>query len=394
MNLFFQPAPKMGCEANLINAIYDAAIHSHLWPQVLNAIRKFCDADQCTLFYYDSEERRHNYAAAAHMNMQILDLYLNEFISPQAEKIHNELHYLPEGKVVADHDLLCLSGKNYAQIVGTKYMQCLWPKLHFQAGVVLLRNTSNCAGLGLQTFEHSAPLSTSSIERLQRLAPHLVQAICIRQRINLLEKANHALEAVLRHLRLGVILLDEYEKISFINPEALRAFSKCTDIGYNLHQRLHFPQYSPNHNTASLTKEKPKKNEKRKIVGDDIYIKINYPQGHLKIRFFTICASYKDTLPHKLKHSFPVNSYYLVLVQDSHRPCNLPINYLRQAYGITPAEGELIHHIMNGATLVEAAEKRAVTHETARWQMKNIMQKTQVHSQLQLSQLMLSIMEG
>jgi DNA-binding CsgD family transcriptional regulator len=400
MNSLFQPTSTKGCEASLINAIYDAAMHPHLWPQVLDAIREFCGADQCTVFYYDGVERQRNYAAAARLKVQTLDLYLDEFIAPQAAQLNNQLRCLPEGKVVTDEDIGRLSGKSYAQIVGSKYMQCLWPKLHFQAGTVLFRSASGSAGLGLQNFENSPQLNATSIERLQRLTPHLIQAIHIRQRINLLEKANHAFEAVLKHLRLGVVLLDEYEQLTFINPEAMRAFSKCADVYYKLHQRLHFSKYTFDQNSGFLAKEKAtpkekqKNHEKRKIEGNEACVKIEYPQGHLKISFFTIGVAHREAHGHHGENGVPVKAHYLVLVQDSHRPCDLPIHYLKQAYGITPAEGELINHMMNGATLIEAAEKRAVTHETARWQMKNIMQKTQVHSQTQLSQLMLSLMEG
>jgi len=392
MNSLFQPDSTMGSEASLINAIYDAAMHPHLWPQVLDAIRVFCSADQCTVFYYDGVERQRNYAAAARLKIQTLDLYLDEFIAPQAAQINNQLRCIPEGNVVTDEDIYRLSGKRYAEIVGAKYMQCLWPKLHFQAGTVLFRNANGCAGLGLQNFEHSTPLTTHNIACLQRLTPHLIQAIYIRQRINLLEKANHVFEAVLKHLHLGVALLDEYENLSFINTEAMRAFSKCADIHFKLHERLHFSNTSSNQNDSPLTKEK--KRAKRKIAGDETCIKTDYAQGHLKISFFTIGVQHQKTCTHPINNELPVKAHYLVLVQDSHRPCTLPIHYLKQAYGITPAEGELINHMLNGATLIEAAEKRAITHETARWQMKNIMQKTQVHSQTQLSQLMLSLMEG
>lgn len=394
MNSLFQPDVTMGSEATLINAIYDAAMHPHLWPQVLEGIREFCGADQCTVFYYDGIDWQRNYAAAARLKVQTLDLYLDEFIAPQAAQINNQLRCLPEGKVVTDKDICRLSGKSYAQIVGAKYMQCLWPKLQFQAGTVLFRSASGSAGLGLQNFADSPPLDTENIERLQRLTPHLIQAIHIRQRINLLEQANHACEAVLKHLRLGVVLLDEREQVTFINPEAMRAFSKCPDIHYTLHQRLQFSKYSSDQNNVILAKEKQKNSDKRKISGNESCIKIEYPQGHLKISFFRIGISQREANERQIKNGLPVNAHHLVLVQDSRRPCDLPINYLKQAYGITPAESELINHMVNGATLLEAAEKRAVTHETARWQMKNIMQKTQVHSQTQLSQLMLSLIEG
>ncbi len=394
MNSLFHLDSAMGCEATLVNAIYDAAMHPQLWPQVLEAIREYCGADQCTVFYYDGIEQQRNYAAAARLNLQTRDLYLDEFIAPQAAQINNQLRCLPEGKVVSDKDIARLSGKSYAQIVGAKYMQSLWPKLHFQAGAVLFRGPHGCAGLGLQNFDDSPALTQIHLERLQGLMPHLIQAVHIRQHIDLLEKANHAFEAVLQHLHMGVVLLDDFQNVVFINSEAMRAFSKCTDIHYQLHTRFHFTGRTSTQNHYFSALEKQPKREKRKIIGDDTCFKIEYPSGHLKLSFFTVGDIHRKSTKTYTEQGLPANTHYLVLVQDSQRHCNLPLNYLKQAYGITPAESELIAHLINGSSLLEAAERRAVTHETARWQMKNIMQKTQVHSQSQLSQLMLSLMEG
>lgn len=216
----------------------------------------------------------------------------------------------------------------------------------------------------------------------------------IRQRIDLLEKNNHAFEAVLQHLHLGVVLLDDGQDVAFMNPEALRAFSKCSDIQCHLHHRFQLTTRKQDHTNSFPPIEKQPTNEKRKIVSDDTSIKIEHRHGHLKLSFFTLDDTHTRAYASYTKHGLPANTHYLVLLQDSQRHCNLPFNYLKQAYGITPAESELIAHLINGSSLLEAAEKRAVTHETTRWQMKNIMQKTQVHSQIQLSQLMLSLMEG
>ncbi|WP_062058987.1 helix-turn-helix transcriptional regulator [Cellvibrio sp. OA-2007] len=394
-----QPECTPASDSQLINAIYEAAIYPQLWPQVLDSIRLNCGADQCTIFYYDAIERRCNYAAAARLKTQTLDLYLDEFIAPQAAQLNNQLRGLPEGMAVTDSDIVQLSGKRYAQIVGAKYMQCLWPKLHFQAGAVLYRGVNGCAGLGLQNFESSLPLTATHIDKLQRLLPHLVQAIHIRQRIHLLEKANHAFEAVLKHLRLGVVLLDPRQQVTFINPEAMRALSKSQQVHFQMHKPFqvdtcHINTCHLDTNNSISVNEKLLKKEKRKIIGKDSSIKIEYPQGHLKLSIFALNENQEKIWPIYNEQGLPPNSRYLILVQDSQRHCDPPIQYLKAAYGITPAESELIEHLINGSTLGEAAKKRAVTHETARWQMKNIMQKTQVHSQPQLSQLMLSLMEG
>lgn len=386
MNPFLQPSALGGCESKLINAIYDAATRSDLWPRVLDGIRKFCGTDQCTIFFYDGIEQHRNYAAAARLKIQTLDLYLDQFITSQAEQLNNQLRCLPTGKVVTDIDIFQLSGNSYAQIVGEKYMQSLWPKLQFQAGVVLFRSENSCAGLALQNMEDTRSIDGYMIERLQRLTPHLIQATHIRQRINQLEKANNAFEAVLKYIRLGVILLDENYRLTFINPEAMRAFSKCANIQYKLHQKFQLADAVQNASALSISTEKY---QKRKIVATETSIKVDYPNGHLKLNLFAINSNQYIPIPNKTE--IAGNARYLVLIQDSCRPCTLPTQYLKQAYGITPAEGELVTHLVNGASLVEAAEMREITHETARWQMKNIMQKTGAHTQTELALLMLSL---
>ena len=394
MSAHIQPSLFRSHTLDLVNLIYDAALQPNLWQQVLETIRIYCGADQCTLFYYDSLQQRHNYAAAARTDEATLNLYLKEFIAQQAAQINNQLAKLPEGVVVSNQDIHHLTGSDYSVVVGDKYMNTLWPNLHFQAGAVLLRGTASCAGLGLQNFGGSPSLTQDALKLLQSITPHLRQAMYMRQRISMQEHANHAFEVVLKHVQLGVILLDADYRITFINPAAKNSLAKSACFSHELHQPLRITNLTHSQWDELFTPGPTQRKGKRICQGTGHCMKLDYINGQLKLNAFRIG---RDTHKVALTSGFnglPQDSHYLLLVQDSQRPCELPMQYLERAYAITPAEAELIYALVNGATLSEAADQRAVTKETARWQLKHIMQKTGTHSQTELSRLMLALCDA
>lgn len=394
MNSLIQPKLSPGYTHDLVNLIYDAALRPDLWRRVLKIIRTSCGADQCTLFYYDHLQHQHNYAAAARADKNTLNLYLNEFIAQQAAQINNQLAKLPEGVVVSDQDIHCLAGTGYSAIVGDKYMNALWPNLYFQAGIVLLRGAISCAGLGLQNFSRSPALTEDAFRLLQSIAPHLRQAMYIRQRATMLEHANHAFESVLKHAQLGVILLDANYKITFINPAAKNSLAKSSCFTHEPQQSLRITNLTHSQWDALFTARTTHRKGKRICQGTNQCLKLDYVDGQLKLNAFRMGSGIHEIGLANRLYGLPQNTRHLLLIQDSQRPCKLPLQYLERAYAITPAEAELIYALVNGATLHEAAEQRAVTKETARWQLKNIMQKTETHSQTELSRLMLALCDS
>ncbi len=377
MNSLFVTPPVS--ERTLVNLIYEAALKPDLWRQVLNELRLISNADQCTLFFYSRNEPHKNFATAARINEQTITLFLKDFIEQQAHHIYRQLAIIPEGRLVSDIDIMEISGNDYSTLVGPEYMKNLWPNLRFQAGIVLLRTEHYCAGLGLQNFSDSANIAPENLNRLQLFIPHLMQAIKIRTKLNVMQQVNRNLEAVLNQLQLGVVLLDNRYQIKLINPAAEKALGKVQ--GINTKSGTDFMVQTTQSQLISATGKA--RTGKRYIQSQARETCIAYHNGQIKIGAFN--------LPGVTENTVPEGSRYLLLVQDSARPCKLPLVYLQQAYGITPAEGELIRYLMNGASLAQAATERAITKETARWQLKSILQKTRTHSQSQLSRLVLAL---
>lgn len=76
----------------------------------------------------------------------------------------------------------------------------------------------------------------------------------------------------------------------------------------------------------------------------------------------------------------------LVMLRDPHGDSNLPPGLLQRLFGLSPAESRLAAALCIGSTLNEYAAQAGVAIGTARYQLKQIMGKTQVSKQSQLVQ--------
>lgn len=76
----------------------------------------------------------------------------------------------------------------------------------------------------------------------------------------------------------------------------------------------------------------------------------------------------------------------LVMLRNPNSDSSLPSNLLGQLFGLSPAESRLAAALCVGSTLNEYAARAGVAVGTARYQLKQIMSKTQVSKQSQLVQ--------
>lgn len=380
------PAPQPQFHlTSLIDAIYAAALQPESWQPLLAQISQACEVDQCTLFYYDGLSCVRSFATAARPRLDAIDKYLEGFIAQQAAQVKNQFAQLKVGQLVTAAQIHSYTGKHYGDIVGKQYMQELWPNLSFQAGVVLLRGDHSCAGMGLQNFDGKDPVSAKGLARLQQLIPHLIAAMRIYQASCQQAQTKNAVEALMAYTRVGLALVNENFSVSYANPEALRLFKLCDFIAephkgeYCLNENHLSPLVTMPH-SASHSQRCLQLHSEEATTATGYYLQ---QQGQIKITLIALAP----------KHS-RASKRYVMLLQDAKRHCQLPTDYLHRAYGLTKAECELIAGLVNGASLTEAAQQRAVTKETARWQLKHILQKTETHSQAALSRLMLELCDS
>jgi DNA-binding CsgD family transcriptional regulator/PAS domain-containing protein len=78
-----------------------------------------------------------------------------------------------------------------------------------------------------------------------------------------------------------------------------------------------------------------------------------------------------------------------VVVSDGEQASEPSTDALRTYYGLTPAESELAMLLADGLSLEQAGERRGVSRNTARGQLKRIFAKTQTNRQAELVRLIL-----
>ena len=363
-------SPSDIAQSQLITKIYDAAINPDLWQPVLQQIQSLCGTDQCTLFFYDAFCRTRNYASAARINANGMEVYLDHLIDAQAADINNRLKDLPVGKVVSNEDIRRLADKNYEELVGNEYMEKAWPNLQFQAGIVLLRSERVCAGFGLQSFKNSPPITGNRLAFLQELATHLVNAINIHQTLSHAQQQQNAFSHIISNIHQGVLLLDAHLHILSSNNEAIRIIEQNSIFIIN-HRGQICPH--PSLDKGSLAS-----------FFDELIT------GKLQEPIYSFALSDSNSAPIKLR-VIPLNCTVLFLFNNPNSECFVPQQYMTETYSLTETECELLYFLLNGHTLNDSAVKCYISAETARWRLKKILKKTNTHSQAELSRLVLSL---
>ena len=382
-----QPYQLGEMESLLISSIYDAALNPQRWRSVLQMIADACSADQCSMFFYDAQCRHRNYAVAAKINAPILNQYLLNFIDIEASDFHKQLRLVSEGDVVTSKDLLNITGKTYDEIVGSEYMDIFLPQLEFQAGIILMHNNMVCSGMGIRSLRGTNALDQDTLLFLKRLSPHMVQAMKIHNHISNIQQANQAIQNALKDIPYGVFLLDENLRVIFSNAEAARILENSAAVDIGRQGKLFLTQENEN-------------NQFQKALNDLLKTRHHSPAPNEDINDI---SAHSTTLMHPLKLTLlPIetvihneinkeNIAIAIFVNDPNRSNIIPTDYLQQAYSLSSTECTIMQALSNNHHLNAIAAQRNTTVETARGQLKNIMFKTNTHSQAELTRLLMAL---
>lgn len=370
-------------ESQLISRIYEAALDPSCWCDVLQSIAGLCNAGQCTMFFYDAQCRARNFAVAARNREGIIDKYLQEFIDLEAADFHRQLINLREGEVVTPTDLIRLTGKSYDQIVGDEYMQTFLPKLEFRAGIILLHENMMCCGLGIRNILGSPLLGESEVNFLTRITPHMVQAMKIHNHISSIKQVNQAIQEVLKRINQGVFLLDSELRVIFSNAEAARILEARNALDIGRYGKLYLAKIQENEHLQQLLASllTTARDEKTKRI--EFAAASANRSRPLKLTLTRI-----DTTDSELSKE---GVAIAVFVSDPDRPNTVSESYMQQAYALTPTECSIMKSLLKNKNISDIASARGTTLETARSQLKVILQKTGTHSQAELSRLLLAL---
>ncbi|RYY74052.1 MAG: LuxR family transcriptional regulator [Gammaproteobacteria bacterium] len=369
-------------EHRMIAAIYDAALNSTKWRAVLADICQHIDADEASLLFFDGQHMQRNFVITA-FNLDN-DKFVAEHLKDEAEKIKLLFKGSPSGKVFTANEIAANTGISYEDYVGEPTKINERKELQVRVGIPLLLGEIICAAMGFHCFHNSAALSKNAIEFIELLSPHLVRAMQIHNHISVLIAENNSLLESIERANLAVLFLDTNLRITYTSKEAQKTLANHPALKINSHQRLQAFIHQEQLNLETLLTEFLRHGFQANLLATDgISLPLQHPDKTHPLKLCFIPLNKAGVI---LNNDVPCLAIFLT---DPERKRFISPVYLQQAYKLTVTEAQLAQLILQGLTIADISALRRTSLETIRWQIKQIMQKTQTHSQAELTRLLM-----
>ena len=372
---------------SLLATLYQAAVQPELWPEFLQSLAKAVEADAMTLLASSSEggELR-EITFDVGTDPKAAEDYQRYFqaIDPWAAAGALELpvgHVAPSESIVSERDLV------RTEFYHDYYKRNGW---HHGFGAKLLHEEDLVATVTGHRGKRSGPFEDDAMQVLTRLVPHLRRALRMRQEVEGLRLERDAGSELLERVSVGTLLVDERGRVVRANGIAERILS----AGDGLTARAEGLEAGTPHETAAL----------RRMIGSAAATSKHLARVHgrdgeadrsaggpLRLARPSGAAAYLlEVSPlHREAGWGGRGALAVVLVSDGSKGRAPNEAALRSFYGLTPAEAELTALLSHGLSLDEAAERRDVSRNTARGQLKRIFAKTATNRQAELVRMVL-----
>jgi PAS domain-containing protein len=198
------------------------------------------------------------------------------------------------------------------------------------------------------------------------LLPHLKQAIRLAEHIERTEEHARDLEGAVNQMRCALVLCDSDARVLWANSAAARIFARGAGIRVCT-ERLTtpFPQ-----ETLAL---------RRKIA----QIALDDESARAADRYLVLRRKGATDLQVMMHPVGPQRRVLLVLSSPGDVP-SLPADLIGKVFALSPAESRVAAALFSGLTINEYASASGVTIGTARFQLKQVLAKTQASRQADL----------
>lgn len=253
-----------------------------------------------------------------------------------------------------------------------------WPICH----LIQTHEGTPIAGIAIYRREGDRPIVDADLELLDSLVAHLSRAYAVHARLTNASHERSALAEVIDHLPVGVILLDSAGRSVLRNRSAdgilalrdgfcLEGGRPCAmDPGENRRLRALL---------ASAASDAATDEDSGAGV-----MSLSRPSGR---RGFSVwVGSLRSPAPRARRDEASA----ILFVADAETDRVSTNEVLQHLYRLTPAEADLVRRISSGQSLEQVAEKRGVTMNTVRSQLKQVFCKTDTSRQGELVHLVLT----
>lgn len=360
----------------LIAEIYDAAADTSRWQAVLAQTCSFVSANAAEVEIRDL--RVHSLSFSRSHNVEYIDAYRQYYAERNIVLIRGAAKLLP-GHVVTQ-DILCPN----EEYVGSEIYNDFFLPLgvHHMAGGAILRDPNAVGILTVTRPKQRRPFAGRERRRLELLMPHLQRSIDLARRLGALEAQKLTSTEAFDLVPFGIVLLNLAGRPIFVNRYANSIFAS--------------------HDGLDICKDGIRvRGEKgpvlAKLVVDAAATasgKGTHNGGEMRIRRPSGKRDYSLVVTPLRNTDVVLNPLCVpsaaVFVTDPEDKAMPPAETLSRLYGLTPAEARISLKLLQGGSLVEAADKLGISRNTAHSQLKAVYEKTGTRRQSELVRLLLS----
>lgn len=347
----------------LVNALYDAALHVEQWPAALQAVADSLGCEMFHSFVWDLTEQRPlvAWATPSPSTTAMHEAYDGYFgrIDPRRRIVTG----LPVGHVFRCHDHIDEREVGASEF----YQDFLLPNgLRYMVGVTLAREPGSEASLALLRARGRQPFSEDEAEWARRLSPHLQRAIALLLRHGRIAERLQAGEQALNSIETGILLLDERGEVTYANATALALFPRYFVSSSGTH-RLKARSGHDAHALDAAWHRVVTDGSPQSMLMHDPNARSDAPRT-VAVTFCRAPAAVEAEVVPRYK--------YLAFLVPQPRQRVPGARQLAALFDLTPAEARLAQALAAGRTLAEAAADVGVKPSTVRTQLLGILAKT------------------
>lgn len=388
--------------STLLELLYQAAAEPTRWPPFIEALDKDLGAEKGSLL-------QHRFAADSLTQLSEAKLVFQTGFSPESVQIYNQ-HYGTDDpyargfrtRRIRNGVGLCFDLVHHETMRQSAFYNDFARRFDIcYLCWVAFTDPIQYTALSLVRSEKRDPFGESHLHLLALLAPHLKQAISLNQKMQFLQLGSAMGEKTAEALALALVSLDGDGHVIKMSKGAEELLSKRDGIRLQNrklvlhcaaeHARFEIMLQGALQTAKGQGLERPVRSSELLRLGKTARCVPTAPSGGA-----LLVSRLNRTTPLQLT-LFPFHSdsvlqqdhpYALVFLYDSEQGPVSHDRFLRELYGLTPAEAHLAQLIGSGIKLEIAANQLQITKETARDRLKQIFRKTGVSRQAQLVHLL------
>ncbi len=370
-------APNDDHADRVIHMIYGTLGERGLWPGVLDEI---CDAfggSGVGLIEHNFGNRKGFFWYKGSRVPASVERAYNSRMCARNPWLRSDLPYQPEAALLGTEIL------PNTEVIGTEfYLDYLRPQgwLHRICGVVA-RDGLQVQLLTILRPEGMKPFGENDKKGLQRILPHLRQALDLRKHLREDRSEREALLEILDHMPVACLLVNRGARVRFLNKSAEQLLARRDGLMVQADCLI-----------AGTSRESIRL---RKMIGRVATGQSSAPRGPGEHMVISRPSERPPLLltcfwVHRSENGRPGGGEGLValLTKDPDGESLESLDSFAAAYHLTRAEGRLVGLLAEGRGVFEAASELGVTKNTARTHMKHIYSKVGTHRQTDIIRLL------